>query len=374
MTKAVGTEQVVGAVARSCGALVIECADVGGHVANVSDRTDQTIAEVDRFDLVAAALGRDQSNVAAAVERARVLSGEAKTKLVQGRETIVATADTFDDIAALAIYLSSRMGRIGDALEQVQQVSESINDIAQQTNMLALNAAIEAARAGSAGAAFAVVATEVKKLAQDTRDATLRIHRVIGALAEETVSLGIAINGGVEQSKEARERFEVIEATVDDIATIVRQVDGQAEGIAEKTVQMQHSVSAVKLEMAASAQATRENGRVLRDARERLEALETTANGMLDQLASSGIRIDDSEFIEAAQGIAREIEVLVDAAIDRGEISADDVFDVDYRAIPGSKPEQFAARFNSFADAHIRPILDRVTRDVSCRSGASSAT
>ena len=99
MTKAVGTEQVVGAVARSCGALVIECADVGGHVANVSDRTDQTIAEVDRFDLVAAALGRDQSNVAAAVERARVLSGEAKTKLVQGRETIVATADTFDDKA-----------------------------------------------------------------------------------------------------------------------------------------------------------------------------------------------------------------------------------------------------------------------------------
>src|SRR3546814_5016924 len=70
-------------------------------------------------------------------------------------------------------------------MEQVQQVSQSIESIAKTTNMLALNAAIEAERAGDAGRTFAVVAAEVKKLAQNTRGATDEIRRSIGSLATE---------------------------------------------------------------------------------------------------------------------------------------------------------------------------------------------
>ncbi len=357
-------EKVVGDVARRCGALVIDCADVGGHVANVSERMDQTIAELDRFDRVAAALTHDQNGVAAAVTQARALSFEAKEKLTSGRSSIVASAATFGDMATLAEHLSKRMERITDALDQVQRVSDIIGNIAQQTNMLALNASIEAARAGDAGQAFAVVATEVKKLAQDTREATQHIDQTISALVGEASAFGVEISRGVDATQAARERFAHIQSTVDDISSIVRLVDGQTDGIATSTAKMQESIAAAQLEMASSAAATRQSGDVLRDARLRLETLETTANGMLDQLASSGVRIDDSDLIETAQGIAREITDLVEAAIRRGTISAQAVFDTDYRPIAGSNPEQFSTQFNSFADIHIRPILDRVTRDV----------
>src|SRR3546814_8910289 len=73
-------------------------------------------------------------------------------------------------------------------MEQVQQVSQSIEAIAKTTNMLALNAAIEAERAGDAGRTFAVVAAEVKKPAQNTRGATDEIRRSIGSLAAEARS------------------------------------------------------------------------------------------------------------------------------------------------------------------------------------------
>src|SRR3546814_1899868 len=74
-------------------------------------------------------------------------------------------------------------------MEQVQQVSQSIEQIAKTTNMLALNAAIEAERAGDAGRTFAVVAAEVKKLAHSTRGATDEIRRSIGRSEEHTSEL-----------------------------------------------------------------------------------------------------------------------------------------------------------------------------------------
>src|SRR3546814_11346683 len=85
-------------------------------------------------------------------------------------------------------------------MEQVQQVSQSIEQIAKTTNMLALNAAIEAERAGDAGRTFAVVAAEVKKLAQNTRGATDEMRRSIGTLATEPSGLAPENQTGGEQS------------------------------------------------------------------------------------------------------------------------------------------------------------------------------
>ncbi|MGL4313518.1 MAG: methyl-accepting chemotaxis protein [Sphingomonas sp.] len=360
MAKTVAVDKIVRDVARRCGALVIDCAEVGGHVSHVSDRMDQTIADLDRFDRVAQQLSDDQAGVSAAIERARDLSTEVREKLDHGRASIINSVAGFQDLTALVQQLADGMARIGDALGQVQQVSQMIGGIARQTNMLALNAAIEAARAGEAGQAFAVVATEVKKLAQSTRDATLAINKTVTHLAQEAEHFGSAIELGVSESQVARANIAAIEQTVDDIGSIVSLVDEQTDGIGRSTEKMHASISIVKEEMAASAQSTRSNGEALREARRRLEGLETLGNLMLDELASSGLDIDDSPFIAKAIDVARDITALVDGAIAAGRISIDDVFDIDYQRIPGTNPPQFSTRFNGFADAHIRPILDRV--------------
>ncbi|WP_066648969.1 MULTISPECIES: methyl-accepting chemotaxis protein [Sphingomonas] len=357
-------EAVIVDVARQCGALVMECADVGGHVAVASDQIDRTIADLDEFDSVADALARDHASVATAIGEARALTARAKTQLTQGTAAIVEAIGGFGDVSERIVQLSTRVARMAEALEQVQQVSQLIGGIAQQTNMLALNAAIEAARAGGQGSAFAVVANEVKRLAQHTRDATQRIDRTVGALAEEANAFTREVTDGAAQGRAAVDRFGVIRSTVADLGTIVARVDEQTDGIAASSAQMQRSIAAAQNGLALSARATRENGRALRKARGRLEGLESACNLMLDQLAHSGVTIDDTPLIERAKVIAREITDVVERAIRRGEIGMADVFDTDYRPIPGTDPVQHNVRFCDFADRYIRPILDRVTREI----------
>src|SRR3546814_1125855 len=95
--------------------------------------------------------------------------------------------------------------------------------------MLALNAAIEAERAGDAGRTFAVVAAEVKKLAQNTRGATDEIRRSIGSLATAASGLVTEIQSGVEQSSRAEAQFETITDALQDATHLVALLDDQRD-------------------------------------------------------------------------------------------------------------------------------------------------
>src|SRR5947209_1488299 len=85
------------------------------------------------------------------------------------------------------------VGKLGDSSEEIATVVKLINGIAEQTNLLALNATIEAARAGEAGKGFAVVASEVKELAQETARATEDISQRVAAIQSDTAGAVDAI-------------------------------------------------------------------------------------------------------------------------------------------------------------------------------------
>jgi methyl-accepting chemotaxis protein len=123
---------------------------------------------------------------------------------------------------------------------------------------------------------------------------------------------------------------------------------------------IQQSVDSVKGGLSSFAADARANGGQLHEAQERLANLELLSGDMLDRLASCGVRTDDTQFIESAQRACREIVDIIENAIARGAITADAVFDTNYVPMPGTEPLQFETRFCSFADAHVRPFLDRL--------------
>ena len=347
-------------VARNCGSLAIECSDVSGYVAGVSERISSNLKTLDTLEEVTSRLMEDQARVSDSTDEARLLAEQAREKLSQGQAAIQDTIAIFSGLTDLVVQLGDRMSGFADAMIQVQKVSSSIEGIANKTNMLALNATIEAARAGEAGRSFAVVAAEVKKLAHDTRAATSEIAGTIASLTREAEAVTSEIKTGVEKSRIAKSGFATINDTARDVADIVAMVDRQTDGIAQSTALIQHSVDSMKGGLSAFAADARENGGQLHAAQERLAKLEQLSGDMLDRLAGCGVRIDDTVFVERAQAVTREITQVINEGIDRGEIDAEAVFDFDYVPMPGTNPVQYETRFCAFADEHIRPILDRI--------------
>jgi len=355
--------EAINQVARNCGSLAIECSDVAGYVAGVSDRISANLKMLDSLEEVTTRLLADQARVSDSTDEARVLAEQARGKLDQGRTAIEDTIRIFSGLTDLVVQLGDRMAGFAEAMSRVRSVSSSIETIANKTNMLALNATIEAARAGEAGRSFAVVAAEVKKLAHDTRAATSEIAGTIASLTREAEAVTSEIKSGVEQSRVAQSSFSKINETVRDVSDIVALVDRQTDGIAQSTSHIQQSVDSVKSGLSSFASDARANGGQLKETRERLTKLELRSNEMLDMLASSGVRIDDTPFIEFAQCAMREVKALIEAGIERGEIDEVAVFDTDYVEIAGTNPQQWETRFCTFADAHVRPILDRLMKD-----------
>jgi methyl-accepting chemotaxis protein len=347
-------------VARNCGALAIECSDVSGYVSGVSERISSNLRTLDTLEDVTSRLLLDQASVAQATDEARILAEQAREKLSAGRAAIGDTIAIFTGLTELVVRLGERMAGFAEAMSRVQNVSASIESIAYKTNMLALNATIEAARAGEAGRSFAVVAAEVKKLAHETRAATSEIAGTIASLTREAGAVTSEIETGVDRSRKAQSGFATLNESVRDVADIVGMVDRQTDGIAQSTALIQQSVDSVKSGLSAFAADARENGGELLRVHTRLGKLETLSNTMLDRLASCGVAIDDTPFILFAQAGMGEIQRTIEAGIDRGEIDEAAAFDTDYVPMPGTNPVQYETRFCVFADAHVRPILDRL--------------
>jgi len=357
------TENAIRNVARDCGSLSIECSDVAGYVGGVADRISEHLKVLDTLEEVTTRLLADQARVSDSTDEARLLSEQAKAKLEAGREAIDGTIQGFKGLTDLVVQLGERMAGFAAAMNQVQTVSSTIETIARKTNMLALNATIEAARAGDAGRSFAVVAAEVKKLAHDTRAATSQIASTIGELTREASTVTSDIKTGVERSRAAQAGFSAINDTVKEVTEIVSMVDRQTEGIAHSTSLIQTSVDRVKAGLFDFAGDARDNGGKLVKAQKRLSHLETLSNNMLDTLAHSGVRLAITPLIDKAKKTVVEIAALIERAIADGHIAISDVFDQDYVPVPGTNPQQYLTRFCDFADARVRPILDRVMKE-----------
>ncbi|MCT4535288.1 methyl-accepting chemotaxis protein [Halodesulfovibrio sp.] len=146
---------------------------------NQAARTSETAAAMEEMNSAV-------TEVVRSAEDAANHSDKAREQAEKGAEIVQHVITAINDVEQRSTVMKSRLGELGEQAEGIGQVMTVITDIADQTNLLALNAAIEAARAGEAGKGFAVVADEVRKLAEKTMQATREVGEAVSAIQSGT--------------------------------------------------------------------------------------------------------------------------------------------------------------------------------------------
>jgi len=222
-------------------------------------KSNQTVSEeIHTLATSSEEMSRTVEDVARNSSEVNIASEKSKKAAVDGTNVIANSIAAMHDIAESVGKSAGKVRNLGSQSERIGMVVEVIEDIADQTNLLALNAAIEAARAGEHGRGFAVVADEVRKLAEKTVKATKEIAGIVlsiqeeGREAVESMELGSkAINKGTELSEKmgfaigeietnatmASDQVNMIAASMEELSASIVEMASNMEQIAAMTEQ-----------------------------------------------------------------------------------------------------------------------------------------
>lgn len=355
-----GDASAIDDIARNCGAVAIGATEAHGHMTRVSATIRDQLQTLAALQDVAAALSADQAQSARSTLEARRVADQSSGHVQAGAAMIADSISDFGSLTDLVVRLGEHLARFASAMEHVRRVTTDIDTLARTTNVLALNAAIEAARAGDAGRGFAVVADEVKRLAASTRTANDAIRERIASLHQEASGIVADVGVGVEQARAAQNRFGAIDGVLGEVTRLAELVTQQSDEMVRSTETVQTGVTRVRTGLDGFVRDARANGEQLGEAERNVTELEVLSNRMFDRLVTGGFARDDQRFVEIAIAARDEVQVLVEAAIARGEISRAAVFDTAYREIAGSAPPRYDNGFADWADRNLRALIDQV--------------
>ena len=216
---------------------------VGGVVSSASTELSAQIEQSDRGAaesaqrLSEAATAVNEMNatvqeVAKNADSASVASAETREKAEAGAQVVEKAVRSIDQVHQMSLELKDDMTQLNEHAQDITRIMGVISDIADQTNLLALNAAIEAARAGEAGRGFAVVADEVRKLAEKTMASTNDVGNAIKAIQESTAKSMTGVDNAVERIGEATELANQSGQALQEIVATVEATGDQVNAIA----------------------------------------------------------------------------------------------------------------------------------------------
>lgn len=250
--------------------------EVAGTSQQLSASTEETSASIQEIastsNQFASTVEQMNSNSQVMVESANQILAATTAGSEGVTDAISSTEELKNQMQEIALTVES----LGKQSHEISEIVEVITGIAEQTNLLALNAAIEAARAGEHGRGFAVVADEVRNLAEQSAGSTTRITNLIQNIQAETERTIAGIDQGANQ---AEKNAEIVSETgnlmaeiIDSINNIIAQIEGVSLGITEINLGS-HEMAATTEEQSASIDSVAQAAQNLSNMSEHLQQL-----------------------------------------------------------------------------------------------------
>ena len=167
------------------------------------------------------------------------------TAAKEGETNVGKAVDQMQLIESSVSESAKVISELGEESDKIGKIVETISGIADQTNLLALNAAIEAARAGEHGRGFAVVADEVRKLAEGSSDAAHEISELIGSIQDKSQNAVKAMQAGVERVQSGTEAVDNARKTFREIAGMVTKVNDNSSQMEEIVTRLTNSTEVI---------------------------------------------------------------------------------------------------------------------------------
>ena len=268
----------IGRITQLSGSLAESSTEISAGAAETADLVGQLSAVIEQITAGAQDQAQAAQNTAEVMEemsaaidhvtgdaRAMAASAEQGVAAAQASSGIIQRAmGSLDDIRAAVLQAGERVRELDARSAQVELIVARVNDIAEQTNLLALNAAIEAARAGEHGRGFAVVADEVRKLADLSARSTGEIGALVERIREGTAGVTAAVQAGTESAEAGSGLARDAAGALDEILGALagtnaqaQRIAGSAEGMTEQLDRLSalvESVAGVAEESAAAAE------------------------------------------------------------------------------------------------------------------------
>ena len=254
--------------------------DIGAQV----ERSDEALSHAaSRLAETATAMEEMNSSVLEVAKNAGLaadVSTSTRQKATDGAAVVSQSVAGIQEVQSQSLALKDDMVQLDEHAKAINQIMSVISDIADQTNLLALNAAIEAARAGEAGRGFAVVADEVRKLAEKTMTSTIEVSNAIKAIQTSTDQSTQQVEQAVRNIAQAtefsnksgeslQEILQMVEHTADEVRAIATASEEQSAASEEIT----RSIAEVNSITSSTSEAMREAAKGLESLRRRSQDL-----------------------------------------------------------------------------------------------------
>ncbi len=217
-----------------------------------SEATSSTSAAVEQMAVSIASVAENSDTV-------KQLSKDSMARSTEGNESLSALIGELSDVESSVERIATSVSQFVHSTEAITQITRYVKDIAEQTNLLALNAAIEAARAGEQGRGFAVVADEVRKLAEKSAQSASQIDQITVTLGEQSLSVEKTVQQGQKSLLSSQDMLENVAMALGEANHSVGQTAIGVDNITQAVNEQKSATNDIAHNVEKIAQMTEEN-------------------------------------------------------------------------------------------------------------------